>query len=301
MADFKFKVAYTTDKNKIQPAIDAGLINEGDLIIINDKGVGSMKFITDKKELIGIDAVITEQEKNKIISDTLDQADNRYASLNDIIILDGNGSLIEENAVIVDSASALTNALADETVTHITLAADVAVDSSLVITERSLTLDLAGHVLSNEIPIYDTVSRQWSIIRVENATLILTGNGVIRPLANDGYAIDLQENATVYIEDGTYVGNISSIYLFGENSSCYISGGEFELQQLNNNGVESPYGLLINIYNRVRNSAKCVITGGVFKGYNPAKPEEGNITYLPEGYTTQYDESNNAYFVIKEG
>lgn len=301
MADFKFKVAYTTDKKKIQPAIDAGLINEGDLIIINDKGVGSMKFITDKKELIGIDAVITEQEKNEIISDTLDQADDRYASLNDIIILDGNGSLIEENAVTVDTVSALANALADETVTRITLAADVAVDSSLVVAERTLTLDLAGHVLSTETPIYDTVNRQWSIVRVENATLTLTGNGAIKPLADDSYAIDLQENATVYIEDGAYIGNISSIYLFGENTSCYISGGEFELQQLNSNGVESPYGLLINVYNGVRDSAKCVITGGVFKGYNPAEPEEGDMTYLPEGYTTQYDESNNTYTVIKEG
>lgn len=301
MADFKFKVAYTTDPNKIQPAIDAGLINEGDLIIINDKGKGSMKFITDKKELIGMDAEVSEQEKESIIAEVLVETDERYASLSEITVLDGNSGLIDENAVTVDSASALANALADETVTSIALTADLTVNESLEIANRTLTLDLAGHTLKNDQSIWDDNAKNWSNIRVSNATLTLVGDGTIQALENDCYAIDLQDNATLYIKNGTYIGNISSVYLYGENSKCYIEGGKFEIQQLNNNGVEGPYGQMINIYNPMRNSAECVITGGVFVGYNPAEPEEGDVQYLPAGYTTQYNAGDNTYTVAKEG
>lgn len=295
---FKFKVAYADDPKKVQPAIDAGIIDEGDLVIVNDNGRGSMYFITNTKELIGMDASITDADKEDIINETLVKTDERYASMNDIIILDSNFD--NGVAATVGSTSDLLSALADETVTSIALAADIVIDSPLSVSNRTLALDLAGHTLSNEEPLWDESAKNWSLISVENATLTLTGNGIVRALANDGYAIDLRDNATLYIEDGSYIGNITSVYLKGENAACYIKDGEFEIQQLNDNGVESPYGLLININNAYRDTAECVITGGTFVGYNPAEPEEGGIQFLPEGYTTQFNSADNSYTVIKE-
>lgn len=50
---FQFKVAYTDDKSKIVPSLNAGVIDEGDLIIINEgNGVGSLAFITNTRNII---------------------------------------------------------------------------------------------------------------------------------------------------------------------------------------------------------------------------------------------------------
>lgn len=262
-----------------------------------------MKFITNKKELIGMDATLTDAQKDKIVSDTLNEADNRYVLSTGTIILDGNGtsSLIEEKIAVATSQASLIEALADETVTNITLAADIPLESSLVIKERSLTLDLAGHKLENTVDLWSDES--WSILSVSNATLVLEDSGdtgIVKAKENDCYTIDIDEGGTVYINGGTYNSNISAVYLYGDNASCYIAGGIFKIQQLNTNGVESPYGLMINIYNPNRDSVRCIITGGIFEGFNPAEPEEGGIQYLPEGYTTQYDPANNTYTVVKE-
>lgn len=264
-----------------------------------------MKFITDEKKLIGLDASLSQEQKDSIIDETLEEADNRYivTSEEKTLILNGNSTLISRNSVSANGYASFVDALEDQTVTDISLAGDIVVDNHVVVTERDLVIDLAGRKMKNEVAMWDE-SNTWSVIRVSNATLTLSdtsGGGVVESLENDCYAIDIQDGGTVYIEGGTYSGNVSTIYLRGNNSACYIKGGYFKIQQLNSNGVESPYGLLINIYNEARNSAKCVITGGTFEGFDPAHPEEGGITYLPDGYTTQYDSATNTYTVIKEG
>ena len=303
MADFKFKVAYTEDSKKIDPALEAGTINEGDLVIVNENGVGSMKFITNEKEVIGMNAELTDEAKEQIVSETLAEADNRYLVVSETtnLILNGNTSLVPENVETVDSSDAFASAIADPTVTAIALAADVVTTAPVVVTERDLTIDLATAKIGNEVPMWNESDGQWSVFSVKNATLTLQGNGIVESLENDCYAVDIGDGGTVYIHGGTYNGNISAIYLHGVNSTCYITDGYFKIQQLNSNGVESPYGLVINILNSVRDSAKCVITGGTFEGFNPAEPEEGNVVYLPDGYTTQYDSVNNTYTVVKEG
>lgn len=96
MADFKFKVVYTEDPDKITPALDAGVVDEGDLIIVNDDGIGSMKFVTNTKELIGMDATITEEQKQAIVDDTVAKVEDQVITKSDDLIFDGNTSLLEE-------------------------------------------------------------------------------------------------------------------------------------------------------------------------------------------------------------
>lgn len=296
---FKFKVAYADDPAKVQPAIDAGIIDEGDLVIINDNGKGSMLFITNTKEAIGMTAEVTDADKEDIINEVLVQTDERYASMDDIVILDGN----YDNGVAaeVTSMDDLIQAIADESVTSITLADDIIVDKAFDISQRSLTIDLNNHNIENIEPIWDEDSLTYSIFSVENAALTFQGEGLVKSAENDGYIATIKDNGTVYVDGGNYNGNITDFYLKGENAKCYITNGKFEIQQHNENGVEGPYSLLINIKNKYRDSAKCVITGGTFVGFNPAEPEEGNVKYLPEGYTTSFNSTDNSYTVIKEG
>jgi len=301
MADFKFKVAYAEDPKKITPALEAGTINEGDLVIVNENGVGSMKFITDKKEIIGMNAELTNEAKEQIVNETLTEADNRYLAISEgTLVLNGNTSLVAENAATADSSDAFASAIADESVTAIALAADVVVEEPVIITERDLTIDLANAKIGNEIPMWSEDGGQWSVLSVKNATLTLQGDGVVESPEGDCYAVDVREGGTVYIHGGTYNGNISAVYLRGPNSSCFITGGYFKLQQVSDASV-GPNGYLINIYDQERDSVQCVITGGTFEGFDPAHPAEGGMTFLPAGYVAQYDSVNNTYTVVKEG
>lgn len=302
MADFKFKVAYAEDPKKINPALEAGTINEGDLVIVNENGVGSMKFITNKKEVIGMNAELTDEAKEQIVSETLAEADNRYLAVSETtnLILNGNTPLVPENVETVDSSDAFASAIADPTVTAIALAADVVTAAPVVITERDLTIDLANAKIGNEAPMWSEDGGQWSVLSVKNATLTLQGDGVVESPEGDCYAVDVREGGTVYIHGGTYNGNISAVYLRGPNSSCFITGGYFKLQQVSDASV-GPNGYLINIYDQERDSVQCVITGGTFEGFDPAHPAEGGMSFLPAGYVAQYDSVNNTYTVVKEG
>lgn len=302
MADFKFKVAYAEDPKKINPALEAGTINEGDLVIVNENGVGSMKFITNKKEVIGMNAELTDEAKEQIVSETLAEADNRYLAVSETtnLILNGNTPLVPENVETVDSSDAFASAIADPTVTAIALAADVVTAAPVVVTERDLTIDLANAKIGNEAPMWSEDGGQWSVLSVQNATLTLQGDGVVESPDGDCYAVDVREGGTVYIHGGTYNGNISAVYLRGPNSSCFITGGYFKLQQVSDASV-GPNGYLINIYDQERDSVQCVITGGTFEGFDPAHPAEGGMSFLPVGYVAQYDSVNNTYTVVKEG
>lgn len=302
MADFKFKVAYAEDPKKINPALEAGTINEGDLVIVNENGVGSMKFITNKKEVIGMNAELTDEAKEQIVSETLAEADNRYLAVSETtnLILNGNTPLVPENVETVDSSDAFASAIADPTVTAIALAADVVTAAPVVVTERDLTIDLANAKIGNEAPMWSEDSGQWSVLSVKNATLTLQGDGVVESPEGDCYAVDVREGGTVYIHGGTYNGNISAVYLRGPNSSCFITGGYFKLQQVSDASV-GPNGYLINIYDQERDSVQCVITGGTFEGFDPAHPAEGGMSFLPADYVAQYDSVNNTYTVVKEG
>lgn len=302
MADFKFKVAYAEDPKKINPALEAGTINEGDLVIVNENGVGSMKFITNKKEVIGMNAELTDEAKEQIVSETLAEADNRYLAVSETtnLILNGNTPLVPENVETVDSSDAFASAIADPTVTAIALAANVVTAAPVVVTERDLTIDLANAKIGNEAPMWSEDSGQWSVLSVKNATLTLQGDGVVESPEGDCYAVDVREGGTVYIHGGTYNGNISAVYLRGPNSSCFITGGYFKLQQVSDASV-GPNGYLINIYDQERDSVQCVITGGTFEGFDPAHPAEGGMSFLPAGYVAQYDSVNNTYTVVKEG
>lgn len=174
----------------------------------------------------------------------------------------------------------------------ITLNGDIDVQRTLVVTKK-LTLDLAGHKLYNTKDLWDASTEKdnnWSLISVrENGDLTITGNGTLDAKKDDCYAVDVQdETAKATLENGTFVGNITTIYVF--EGTLVVKDGSYSIKQLNSNGVQNQYGLTINCYdqNYKNGTAKVLITGGTFAHFNPVdNAAEGTGTnFATSGYET---------------
>ena len=136
------------------------------------------------------------------------------------------------------------------------------------------------------------------VFMVTNGTLTLNGNGTINGLGKNDYsmAVWAKGNGKVVINDGyfTNVGASSvedgahfDLIYVSENGQVEINGGEFK--------CETPVWTL-NIKNNSRETAKIVVKGGRFHGFNPMEAEEGN--FVAPGYTVV--EEDGVFVVMPE-
>lgn len=174
----------------------------------------------------------------------------------------------------------------------ITLNGDIDVQRTLVVTKK-LTLDLAGHKLYNTKVLWDAPTEKdnnWSLISVRGTgNLTITGNGTLDAKKDDCYAVDVQdETAKATLENGTFVGNITTVYVF--EGTLVVKDGSYSIKQLNSNGVQNQYGLTINCYdqNYKNGTAKVLITGGTFAHFNPVDnaAEGAGTNFATSGYET---------------
>lgn len=172
----------------------------------------------------------------------------------------------------------------------ITLNGDIDVQQTLVVTKK-LTLDLAGYKLYNTNDLWEkSDADNWSLISVRGTgNLTITGNGTLDAKKDDCYAVDVQdETAKATLENGTFVGNITTVYVF--EGTLVVKDGSYSIKQLNSNGVQNQYGLTINCYdqNYKNGTAKVLITGGTFAHFNPVdNAAEGTGTnFATSGYET---------------
>lgn len=197
----------------------------------------------------------------------------------------------ETNTTSVGSYEDLVNAIASaENGATITLNGDIDVQQTLVVT-KELTLDLAGYKLYNTNDLWEKPDADnWSLISVRGTgNLTITGNGTLSAKENDCYAVDVQdETAKATLENGTFVGNITTVYVF--EGTLVVKDGSYSIKQLNSNGVQNQYGLTINCYdqNYKNGTAKVLITGGTFAHFNPVdNAAEGTGTnFATSGYET---------------
>lgn len=136
------------------------------------------------------------------------------------------------------------------------------------------------------------------VFMVTEGTLTLDGKGTVNGLDKSGWsmAVWATDNGKVVIKDG-YFTNLGAhseedsehydLIYASKNGQVEILGGEFE--------CETPQWTL-NIKNESRETAKIVVKGGKFHGFNPAEAEEGN--FVAEGYKVV--EENNIFTVIPE-
>lgn len=125
------------------------------------------------------------------------------------------------------------------------------------------------------------------------------GTGGIKANANDCYCLDIQGEASIEINGGSYNGNDTAIYVVVGN--LVINGGYFDIQQLDD---ESPYGFVINAYDPYFKNgfAKMVIKGGKFHGYNPGNAtSEAGANLVPDGYQVKSETSgSDTYYSVSK-
>ena len=154
---------------------------------------------------------------------------------------------------------------------------------------KEFTLDLNGITLRNTSTtlIWNSDLGNWSMFSVRGKMTIKDGSpagtGSITPFPDDCYAADVREGGHLIIESGSYNGNRTSIYV--HEGTAEIKGGKFTVQEVH---PSVPYGYVIDCDNTnyQNGTAKALISGGSFVGFNPADcPAEGPGTdFVIDGY-----------------
>ncbi len=189
----------------------------------------------------------------------------------------------------VETLEALTEAIAAGG--NIVISEDIDAPTAFAITKDTT-------VVNNKVLSISEDVEGNGVFMVTNGTLTLDGKGTVNGLDKSGWsmAVWATDNGKVIIKDG-YFTNLGAhseedsdhydLIYASKNGQVEILGGEFE--------CETPQWTL-NIKNESRETAKIVVKGGKFHGFDPSKAEEGN--FVADGYKVV--EENNIFTVIPE-
>lgn len=152
---------------------------------------------------------------------------------------------------------------------------------------QSETLNLGDLSISNKNDIWSVSDSDWSLLSVrENSSLTITSGAYIAK-ANDCYAVDVQDGGHLVIEDGHFNGNVHAVYVY--EGVAEIKGGTFEVQQKYSDADKADE-FVLNCYdaNRKNGTAKIIVTGGTFIGFNPGdcKAEGNGTNFVAPGYAS---------------
>ena len=152
---------------------------------------------------------------------------------------------------------------------------------------QSETLNLGDLSISNKNNIWSVSDSDWSLLSVrENSSLTITSGAYIAK-ANDCYAVDVQDGGHLVIEDGHFNGNVHAVYVY--KGVAEIKGGTFEVQQKYSDADKADE-FVLNCYdaNRENGTAKIIVTGGTFIGFNPGdcKAEGNGTNFVAPGYAS---------------
>lgn len=176
-----------------------------------------------------------------------------------------------------------------------TAGGDVKLESAIDFTQavtvdnnKTLTVDLNKQDVANATDLWDKTPDQWSLFSVRRgSTLTLKGDGEVIAKANDCYAVDVQDGGHLVIEGGHYNGNIHAVYV--QKGTAEIKGGTFEVQQKFPDADKADE-FVLNCYdaNRENGTAKIIVTGGTFIGFNPGdcKAEGNGTNFVAPGYAS---------------
>ena len=150
---------------------------------------------------------------------------------------------------------------------------------------QSETLNLGDLSISNKNDIWS--DSDWSLLSVrENSSLTITSGAYIAK-ANDCFAVDVQNGGHLVIEDGHFNGNVHAVYVY--EGVAEIKGGTFEVQQKYSDADKADE-FVLNCYdaNRENGTAKIIVTGGTFIGFNPGdcKAEGNGTNFVAPGYAS---------------
>ena len=152
---------------------------------------------------------------------------------------------------------------------------------------QSETLNLGDLSISNKNNIWSDSDSDWSLLSVrENSSLTITSGAYIAK-ANDCFAVDVQDGGHLVIEDGHFNGNVHAVYVY--EGVAEIKGGTFEVQQKYSDADKADE-FVLNCYdaNCKNGTAKIIVTGGTFIGFNPGdcKAEGNGTNFVAPGYAS---------------
>lgn len=156
---------------------------------------------------------------------------------------------------------------------------------------KTMSVNLNGKTVKNTTDLWEnpSVPNSWSLfsVRGTDSKLTLSGDGDVIAKANDCYAIDVQGGGHLVIEGGHYNGNIHAVYV--TEGVAEIKGGTFEVQQKYPD-AEKADEFVLNCLdeNRKNGTAKIIVTGGTFIGFNPGdcKAEGNGTNFVAPGYAS---------------
>lgn len=174
----------------------------------------------------------------------------------------------------------------------VTLSDNVDFDRTIAVQPgKTMSVNLNGKTVKNTTDLWEnpSVPNSWSLfsVRGTDSKLTLSGDGDVIAKANDCYAIDVQGGGHLVIEGGHYNGNIHAVYVL--EGVAEIKGGTFEVQQKYPD-AEKADEFVLNCYdaNRKNGTAKIIVTGGTFIGFNPGdcKAEGNGTNFVAPGYAS---------------
>lgn len=177
----------------------------------------------------------------------------------------------------------------------VTLSDNVDFDRTIAVQPgKTMSVNLNGKTVKNTTDLWEnpSVPNSWSLfsVRGTDSKLTLSGDGDVIAKANDCYAIDVQGGGHLVIEGGHYNGNIHAVYVL--EGVAEIKGGTFEVQQKYPD-AEKADEFVLNCYdaNRENGTAKIIVTGGTFIGFNPGdcKAEGNGTNFVAPGYASIAD------------
>ena len=208
----------------------------------------------------------------------------------------GNTLTVSDEATL---RSAINSAQNGDT---IQLTSDIAITAPIVVANKTITLNLAGHTISAASQIWNESDGHWSLIEAAaGSDLTITGNGKLQTIENDTYAIDLINGGKCTIENGEIIGNVHAVYVL--EGELTVNGGTFSVQQVFSQN--QPYQFVLNCYDASykNGTAKITVNGGSFVGFNPRNCEaEGKGTnFCSAGCKVAVDSTNDpaTYTVTK--
>ncbi len=174
----------------------------------------------------------------------------------------------------------------------VTLSDNVDFDRTIAVQPgKTMSVNLNGKTVKNTTDLWEnpSVPNSWSLfsVRGTDSKLTLSGDGDVIAKANDCYAVDVQDGGHLVIEDGHFNGNIHAVYVL--EGVAEIKGGTFEVQQKYPD-AEKADEFVLNCYdaNRRNGTAKIIVTGGTFIGFNPGdcKAEGDGTNFVAPGYAS---------------
>ncbi len=170
--------------------------------------------------------------------------------------------------------------------------------------DHSIVLDLNGHTISWDVEKVTTNSQDiWYtllLFAVDGAEVTFCGNGTIETEASysNSYGINIVNNGSLTIENGTFTGATSAIQV--QTGSLVITGGTFKQAKTIGSAAPQYAKYVVNAIdaNYKNGTAKIALKGGEYCYDYSNFPEGADTTYVADGYVMETSSGETGMYTV---